>query len=98
LQTFAAISFSDCVYRDVSAIKPDRNKIKRKFVKEIKNMNELNMNQMAMINGGSTATKVAHVIGAIATPLATIVGGPLCGAAAAAIMTAVNVAAEVSDK
>ena len=37
------------------------------------------MNQMAMINGGSTATKVAHVIGAIATPLATIVGGPLCG-------------------
>ena len=97
MQTFTAISFAACVYRDVSAIKPDRNK-KRKLVKEIKNMNELNMNQMAMINGGSTATKVAHVIGAIATPLATIVGGPLCGAAAAAIMTAVNVAAEVSDK
>ena len=97
MQTFTAISFAGCVYRDVSAIKPDRNK-KRKLVKEIKNMNELNMNQMAMINGGSTATKVAHVIGAIATPLATIVGGPLCGAAAAAIMTAVNVAAEVSDK
>ena len=56
------------------------------------------MNQMAMINGGSTATKVAHIIGAIATPLATIVGGPLCGAAPAAIVAAVNVAAEVSDK
>ena len=62
------------------------------------NMNELNLNEMAMINGGSTAKTVAHIIGAIATPLATAVGGPLCGAAAAAIMLAVNAAAEYSDK
>ena len=60
-------------------------------------INELNLNDMEMINGGSAAKTFARIFGAIATPLATAVGGPLCGIATAAIMTACNAAAEYSD-
>lgn len=61
------------------------------------NITELNINDMEMINGGNAAKTFARIFGAIATPLATAVGGPLCGIATAAIMTACNVAAECSE-
>ena len=61
------------------------------------NMNELNLNEMEMVNGGNAAKTFARIFGAIATPLATAVGGPLCGIATGAIMAVCNVAAECSD-
>ena len=91
MHCFTAISFF-AAYPFMSA--------RSKVIKEIETMNctELNLDQMSMINGGSTATIAAHIIGAIATPLATAVGGPVCGIATAAIMAAVNAAAEYSDQ
>lgn len=62
------------------------------------NTMELNLNEMELVNGGGAAKNFARIFGAIATPLATAVGGPLCGMAVAGIMVAVNAAAEIGDK
>lgn len=62
------------------------------------NATELTLNEMEMVNGGGAAKNFARIFGAIATPLATAVGGPLCGMAVAGIMVAVNAAAEIGDK
>ena len=59
---------------------------------------ELDLEQMEMVNGGGAAKTAARIIGAIATPLASAVGGPICGIATAAIMAAVNAAAEYAEK
>ena len=51
-----------------------------------------------MVNVGGAAKTAARSIGEIVTPLASAVGGPICGIATAAIMAAVNAAAEYAEK
>ena len=86
------------VFRERNGTENEERCSQSKEDKKMMNATELNLNEMEMINGGGAAKNFVRIFGAIATPLAGAVGGPLCGLAVAGIMAVAGAAAEIGDK
>jgi hypothetical protein len=68
----------------------------KKEIKEIKRMNtamtELNLNEMEAVTGGSTLTKVLHIVGGVTAATVGFVTGPVGALVAGTVYAAAEIA------